>query len=153
MRKIVSAVAAVAAVSAGLMFPATAQATPGEGISGVTLLDIEIPAELLPFVPDGAHVVAKQITIAPGGTTGWHYHDGPVLGIVQAGTLTHPGSDCKPVIYNTGAFINEPSGKSNTHVGRNLDKKVPVILDVVYLEPIGAPLFEDVTPAPACDKT
>lgn len=135
------------------MFPATAQATPGEGISGVTLLDIEIPAELLPFVPDGAHVVAKQITIAPGGTTGWHYHDGPVLGIVQAGTLTHPGSDCKPVVYNTGAFINEPSGKSNTHVGRNLDKKVPVILDVVYLEPIGAPLFEDVTPAPACDKT
>lgn len=135
------------------MFPATAQATPGEGISGVTLLDIEIPAELLPFVPDGAHVVAKQITIAPGGTTGWHYHDGPVLGIVQAGTLTHPGSDCKPVVYDTGAFINEPSGKSNTHVGRNLDKKVPVILDVVYLEPIGAPLFEDVTPAPACDKT
>ncbi len=152
MKRTLSAVGAVVALSAGLLLPATAQATPGEGISGVTLLDIEIPAELLPFIPDGAHVVAKQITIAPGGTTGWHYHDGPVLGIVQAGTLTHPGSDCKPVIFGTGAFINEPSGKSNTHVGRNLGKE-PMILDVVYLEPIGAPLFEDVTPAPPCDKT
>lgn len=95
-------------------------------------------------------VVAKQITIAPGGTTGWQHHDGPVVGIVEAGTLTHPGADCKPVIFETGALINEPSGQVNTHVGRNLGSK-PVILDVVYLQPIGDPLFEDV-PAPPCDN-
>lgn len=150
MKRVASTVcAALVLVFALLTMPATAQATPSQGISAVTLLDVEIPALLLPFIPDGAHVVAKQITIAPGGTTGWHYHDGPVLGIVEAGTLTHPGSDCKPVIFDTGAFINEPSGQANTHVGRNLGTE-PVVLDVVYLEPIGAPLFEDV-PAPPCD--
>lgn len=149
MRRIVSSVAAVVALSAAaLMVPATAQATPSEGVTAVTLLDIEIPAQLLPFIPDGVHAVARQITIAPGGTTGWHYHDGPVLGIVEAGTLTHPGSDCKPVIFETGAFINEPSGQANTHVGKNLGK-VPVVLDVVYLEPIGSPLFVSVD-APPC---
>lgn len=148
MKRIVSGALAAIALSAGLMVPATAQATPSEGVTAVTLADIEIPAKLLPFIPDGVHAVARRITIAPGGTTGWHYHDGPVLGIVEAGTLTHPGSDCKPVIFDTGAFINEPSGVANTHVGKNIGK-VPVILDVVYLEPIGAPLFVSVD-APPC---
>lgn len=150
MKRIVSGALAVIALSAGLMVPATAQATPSEGVTAVTLADIEIPAKLLPFIPDGVHAVARRITISPGGTTGWHYHDGPVLGIVEAGTLTHPGSDCKPVIFDTGAFINEPSGVANTHVGKNIGK-VPVILDVVYLEPIGAPLFVSVD-APPCAR-
>lgn len=149
MKTVRSVTTVVALACAALMVPATAaNATPGEGISAVTLADIEIPADLLPFIPDGLHAVAKQITIAPGGTTGWHYHDGPVVGIVQAGTLTHPGPDCKPVIYKTGALINEPAGDDNVHQGQNLGK-VPVILDVVYLEPLGAPLFED-APAPPC---
>lgn len=136
-------------VAGTLAVPGWAQATPSEGISGVTWVDIEVPSGLLPFVPDGVHAVAREITIAPGGTTGWHHHDGPVLGIVRAGTLTHPGADCAPVIFPTGSLIDEPPGPDHMHVGRNLGA-VPVILDVVYLVPIGAPLFEDV-PAPACD--
>jgi hypothetical protein len=35
------------------------------------------------------------------------------------------------------------------HMGQNLDTE-PVILDVVYLVPIGSPLFENV-PTPACE--
>ncbi|WP_028463219.1 cupin domain-containing protein [Nocardia sp. 348MFTsu5.1] len=149
MIKHIRSVTAVVALScAALTVPAVAHGTPSEGISAVTYADVEIPADLLPFIPEGIHAVAKQITIAPGGTTGWHYHDGPVVGIVQAGTLSHPGPDCKPVIFNTGALINEPAGDNNVHQGQNLGK-VPVILDVVYLEPLGKPLFED-APAPHC---
>lgn len=94
-------------------------------------------------------VVKPEITIAPGGTTGWHYHDGPVVGFVGAGTLTHPGPDCVPQIFRTGDVINEPSGVANTHVGRNLGT-VRVVLYVAYLEPWGDPLFEE-APAPPCD--
>lgn len=147
-RPVQGVLAAMVAVGT-MVVPGWAQATPSEGVSGVTWIDIAVPPGLLPFVPDGVHAVAREITIAPGGTTGWHHHDGPVLGIVRAGTLTHPGADCAPVIFPTGSLIDEPPGPDHMHVGRNLGA-VPVILDVVYLVPIGAPLFEDV-PAPACD--
>lgn len=153
MIKLLRSATAIAAVScAALMVPATAHGTPSDGVTAVTYADIEIPADLVPFIPAGVHVVAKQITIAPGGgTTGWHYHDGPVLGIVQAGTLSHPGPDCKPVIFKTGDFINEAPGDDNVHQGQNLGK-VPVILDVVYLEPLGKPLFEDALAPPCAAK-
>lgn len=149
MKRSVQGVLAATACAATMAVPGWAHATPSEGISGVTRVDIEVPPRLLPFVPDGVHAVAREITIEPGGSTGWHYHDGPVLGIVRAGTLTHPEGDCEPVVFETGDFINEPSGRDHLHVGRNLGAE-PVILDVVYLVPIGSPLFEDV-PAPACD--
>lgn len=139
---------AAMACAATVVAPGWAYATASTGVSGVTWVDIEVPPGLLPFVPDGVHAVAREITIEPGGSTGWHYHDGPVLGIVRAGTLTHPGADCAPVVFETGAFIDEPSGRDHLHVGQNLGSE-PVILDVVYLVPIGSPLFEDV-PAPGC---
>ncbi len=131
------------------MIPAAAQATPSSGVTAVTLNQGAIPAVLKPFVAGASNYVVREITIAPGGSTGWHFHDGPVLGVVRAGTLTHPGSDCVPTIYSTGAFINEPAGANNVHVGRNLGTS-PVILDVVYLVPTDKPLFED-APAPSCD--
>jgi len=149
LRAALAAIAASAALLAPtLLSPATADATPPSGISAVTLAKTEIPADLLPFIPDGLQVEVREITIAPGGTTGWHYHDGNLIGLVRQGTLTHPGADCKPVVYKTGEIINEPAGKVNTHEGTNLGT-VPVILDVVYLLPLKKPLFED-APAPAC---
>jgi quercetin dioxygenase-like cupin family protein len=152
MRQLIRSLTAIVLfVSVLFVSTATATATPSKDISARTLAEFEIPAQLLPFIPAGVHVVAREITIAPGGTTGWHYHDGPVVGIVGAGTLTHPGPDCVPDIFHTGDFINEPSGVANTHMGRNLGT-VPVVLYVVYLQPLGDPLFED-APAPACGLT
>ncbi|WP_408016007.1 cupin domain-containing protein [Rhodococcus artemisiae] len=151
MRRPMRGVLAAIVIAGSVAVPGWAHATPSQGISGVTWVDIEIPPNLLPFVPAGVHAVAREITIDPGGTTGWHYHDGPVLGIVRAGTLTHPGADCVPVVYDTGDVIDEPAGADHVHVGRNVGT-VPVVLDVVYLTPIGAPLSED-APAPACATT
>lgn len=130
------------------LMPAAAQATPSSGVTAVTLAQGAIPAVLEPFVSGAGNFVVREITIAPGGSTGWHYHDGQVFGVVRAGTLTHPGPDCVPQIYATGAFINEPAGAANVHVGRNLGTS-PLILDVVYLVPTDKPLFED-APAPTC---
>ncbi|WP_433732388.1 cupin domain-containing protein [Nocardia sp. CA-129566] len=135
-------------VSVGSVFgAATANATPGTDITAVTLAQAQIPAGLLPFVA-GRDLVVREITIAPGGSTGWHYHDGPVFGFVRSGTLTHPGPDCAAPVYRTGDFIYEPEGSWNVHIGRNLGSD-PLVLDVVYATPIGTPLFEDAD-APAC---
>ncbi len=145
-----TAIVAMGCALAAVAIPAgTAGATPSSGISAVTLGSADIPAGLLPFISGPGEATAREITIKPGGTTGWHWHDGPIFGIVKSGTLTHPGSDCKPVIYRAGDFINEPAGIRNTHRGVNLTKS-DVVLDVVYVLPKGKPFFEDAA-APACD--
>jgi hypothetical protein len=36
----------------------------------------------------------REITISPGGSTGWHWHDGKLIGAVKQGTRTHNVSDC-----------------------------------------------------------
>ncbi|MGC4961394.1 cupin domain-containing protein [Gordonia sp. DT218] len=151
MKQLIRAIVGVVAVTvvAGFL-PAEAAATPSSGISAVTLAEGDIPAGLLPFVPKGVHVAVREITVAPGGTTGWHYHDGDLVGLIRSGTFTHPGPDCVPTIYRPGEIIREPHGQANTHAGRNLGA-TPVVLDVLYLLPLGKPLSED-APAPGCDK-
>ncbi len=150
MRSLTRVLVVLAALATlGALVPAAAHATPSSGVTAVTLAEGDIPADLLPFVPRGVHVAVREITIAPGGSTGWHYHDGELIGLVRAGTLTHPGADCAPVVYRTGDIIKEPAGQVNTHIGRNLGTE-PVVLDVLYLIPLGKPLFEDAA-APACD--
>ena len=152
MTRTIHAVAG-AAVAAALLAPvfvgpATANATASTGVSSRTLAHTDIPVGLVPFIPQGAHVEVTETTIAPGGTTGWHYHDAQIYGFVRQGTLTHPGADCKPVVYRAGQIIEEPGGKVNTHEGTNLGS-VPVILDVLYVMPPGKPLSEDAA-APPC---
>lgn len=96
----------------------------------------------------GREVIARQTVIEPGGTSGWHYHDGTLLVVVARGTLDHPGGDCVPVTYRRGRIFREPSGPNYPHVARNLGT-TPVTLFVLYLNPVGSPLSHHVDP-PAC---
>ncbi|GAA4620321.1 hypothetical protein GCM10023196_003850 [Actinoallomurus vinaceus] len=96
------------------------------------------------------HIVVREITLPPGQSTGWHYHDGNLFGYVKQGTLSHFDSSCKPDgVYRTGSTIVEPAGSNHVHIGRNLGT-VPVVLDVLYILPVGSPLSED-APNPGCD--
>lgn len=120
--------------------PAIASATPSSGVTAVTISDKVI---------GGTDYVLKQITIAPGGTTGWHYHPGPVYGVVEQGTLTHNHSDCSvDGVYGPGDVIFEQAGSGNVHIGRNLGT-TPVVLLVLYQDPVGSPLAVSV-PNPGC---
>ena len=83
-----------------------------------------------------------------GGSTGWHYHDGRVFGVVREGTLTRTMADCSVVVSPTGSAVTEDSGADHVHVGRNLGLE-PLVLWVDYIEPAGAPLSVDV-PDPSC---
>ncbi|GHH28216.1 cupin domain-containing protein [Lentzea cavernae] len=131
--------AAVVGLSA-LTPPAVASATPGSGVGAVTIFD---------HVVGGTRYVLKEITIAPGGSTGWHYHPGPVKGVVTKGELTHHESDCSvDGVYRPGQFITESSGTGYVHIGRNL-ATTPLVLTVLYENPAGDPLAVS-TPNPGC---
>jgi quercetin dioxygenase-like cupin family protein len=69
MRKI--AATAVVAACLGLL-PTAAQATPTSGVTGTVLARGTI-ADQVRLKTDGAtEFVVRQITIQPGGSTGWH---------------------------------------------------------------------------------
>jgi quercetin dioxygenase-like cupin family protein len=121
----------VAATAASLFAPATASATPGRDIHAETLSQATL---------NGHDYVTREITIEPGGSTGWHWHPGRVFGVVRSGTLTHDFADCSvDGTYGAGAPITEPSGPDHVHVGRNLGTD-PVVMWVVYINPTGQPL-------------
>lgn len=135
-----SALAAAAATAAAVSTVATAAATPGTGVAATTLSQATV---------EGIDYIAREITIAPGGSTGWHYHDGQVFGVVRQGTLTHNAADCTvDGVYPPGAPITELSGPGHVHIGRNL-QHVPLVMWIVYITPAGSPLTVD-APDPGC---
>ena len=98
---------------------------------------------------DGVDYVMREIIIEPGGSTGWHWHDGRLYGVVKLGTLTHDTAACTlDGIYQPGDPIVEETGPGHVHIGRNLGT-VPVVLQVLYINPAGKPLSED-APDPGC---
>jgi quercetin dioxygenase-like cupin family protein len=138
-----AAIATAAALGVGaVVLPATADATPGIGVTAVTISDHTF---------GDTEYVVKEITLAPHvGSTGWHYHPGHVYAVVKQGVLTHNKSDCSvDGIDRQGQFIAEESGPGYVHIGRNLGD-TPVVLDVLYVNPVGQPLAVD-APNPGCD--
>lgn len=87
-------------------------------------------------------VVVRRIVIDPGGSTGWHYHPGELIAVVNKGTLTRTLQDCSVQTDAAGQAFVEPGGAQHRHIGRNLGTE-PVELYVTYVIPAGAPLSID----------
>jgi hypothetical protein len=85
---------------------------------------------------DSTDFVTQTITIAAGGTTGWHSHPGPVLVTVKSGSLTvvyANDSSCEGTTYTAGqSFID--FGKANIHTALNKGP-VPTELWATYIVP------------------
>lgn len=128
-----------AAAQAVLVAP-TAVATPPVNVDAVVINQSTV---------DGVDYITKRITIQPGGSTGWHYHEGRTFGVVKEGTLTRTMTDCKDVVDPAGAAVTEGSGPDHAHNGRNLGP-VPVVLWVDYILPAGTPTSFEVPPPPGC---
>lgn len=125
--------AGAAAFSVALL-PGVANATPSSGVSGTILAQTTV---------GGKDYILREITIQPGGSTGWHYHDGTLYAMVKQGTLTRTESDCTTnMTYQAGSTLTEVSGDDHVHIGRNPGTE-PVVLDVLYVDPAGSPLAED----------
>ena len=134
------ALAAVGMTALVAVSTTTAEATPPSGVSATIISK---------YTAGGKDFVLREIMIAPGGTTGWHWHDGTLIGVVKRGTLTHDEADCSvDGVYHAGDPIVEPAGSRNVHIGRNLGT-TPLVLDVLYIDPAGSPFSED-APDPGC---
>src|SRR3954470_8518878 len=108
MRKPLTVLAAAAL--AAVLLPSPASATPGSGVAGTILAQKTI---------GHTDYTLREITVQPGGYTGWHLHDGTLYAYVQAGTVTHTMADCSvDGVYQAGrAFTEAPD---QVHIGRNL---------------------------------
>ncbi|MFH8738371.1 cupin domain-containing protein [Streptomyces sp. NPDC017964] len=134
------------------------------GAVGAVLAAVCLPAGLAHATPGGPGVTAKviarttvgdrdyilrEITVPPGQSTGWHYHDGTLYGYVKQGTLSHFDATCAPDgVYPAGSAIQEPAGADHVHIGENRGT-TDVVLEVLYVLPHGAPFSED-APNPGC---
>ncbi|MEV4349321.1 cupin domain-containing protein [Actinoplanes sp. NPDC049596] len=136
-----SALAALT-IGASLATGTAAQATPpGSGVTGTIEWQKTIGHR---------DYIYREITIPPHQSTGWHYHPGTLYGQVKQGTLSHFDATCQSDgVYRQGSYIVEPSGADHVHIGVNRGN-TPVVLDVLYVLPAGAPLSED-APNPGCD--
>lgn len=92
-------------------------------------------------------ILNQTVTIAPGGSTGWHGHPGTTIVAVSAGTGTFVHSDCTTTTYTAGsAFIDTPG---TVHNFRN-DGTVPLIVHATYVNVPVASVFRLDREAPAC---
>ncbi|GAA0674651.1 cupin domain-containing protein [Kitasatospora atroaurantiaca] len=139
--------AGLVAVALGVL-PAAASATPGTGVSATVLAKGTSDGTIAVKGHGRTDVVVREVTIAPGGSTGWHYHPGQLIVVVKSGTITRTMSDCTVETTSAGGAFVEPAGKQNVHIGRNLGTE-PVVLYVTYLVPEGSPLSVD-APDPGC---
>jgi quercetin dioxygenase-like cupin family protein len=106
-----TAFAALAAVFTTVAV-APSGATPPSGLTNVPLArgtDVSNGTIAFQF---GTDVAMAQITVNPGGSSGWHAHPGSAIIVVQQGALTvhqSRGSECQTATYRAGqAFIERP---------------------------------------------
>jgi quercetin dioxygenase-like cupin family protein len=114
-------------------------ATPPAGLTNIPLgAGINTSDGTIPFKA-GTSVVFAQITVGPGGSSGWHSHPGGATVVVQQGSLTvydPMGSHCHTMEYTAGqAFVERPGEVMNVlNTGA-----VPYVLYVVFPSvPVGA---------------
>jgi quercetin dioxygenase-like cupin family protein len=131
-----------------------ALATPGSGVIAAPVMaratvDADNFKLKLRDSSNPADAVIQQVTIAPGGHTGWHTHPGPAVVLVKSGEFTLYQADdraCNGTTYRAGqSFVD--AGYGNVHIGRN-EGAANVELWVAYLDVPVAGAFRIDAPAP-----
>ncbi len=135
-------------VAGPLVIVGAAIATPGIGVLGAPVhargtlaeqLNVRSSSGIELFARSSVDVVTQQITIAPGGSTGWHGHPGPVFVTIKSGAMTlvyanSPG--CAGRMYTAGqSFVDR--GDEVVHNAFNPGSE-PLEFWATYLVP-GAP--------------
>lgn len=145
---------AMAAAAALLLTTAPVLATPGSGITPVDLARGTSAAAYTITTEANRDIATQTLTFAAGGTStsGWHTHPGPVVTIVQSGTMSiWFSSDCTLRTVTAGQAIVVP-GAGVFDLARNEDAAVPLILVQTYYNvPVGGALRTD-APTPQCSS-
>jgi quercetin dioxygenase-like cupin family protein len=109
-----------------------ARATPPSGLvntplaRGTNISDGTIPLQF------GTDIVMAQITVQPGGSSGWHSHPGGAIIVVKEGSLTVYGSfgnKCEITTYGAGQAFVERAGEVDQVINTGT---VPYVLLVTF---------------------
>lgn len=145
-------IAGLALAAWGLLLPQLAHAD--HGVPHGTVLargafaaptDVKIKSTLggtkrVMNVKDSADVLVQHITIGAGAQTGWHSHPGPVVVVVQSGTLTlYQGDDtsCTGETFGAGQAFVDP-GQGNVHNARNEGASTVTLYATFFDVPVGS---------------
>ncbi len=96
-------------------------------------------------------IVVRQHVYAPGSSTGWHTHPGPVFITVVEGEVTFYERDdptCTPLVVKAGqGYVDTGEG----HIGRN-ESDQPARDVTVIIAPVGGTFRSELdAPSPSCD--
>ena len=148
-----------------LVFAGTTLGTPGSSVISAPILargdftdrvDIKVKFERdgsinVSNAPDAGEVAVQEVTIGPGGTTGWHSHPGPVVVVVKQGTLTYvrsAGGECVDTAYPAGTAFVDP-GQGHAHTAFNFGSENLVLIAMYFDVPPGTSPRIDVPVIPA----
>jgi quercetin dioxygenase-like cupin family protein len=148
---LVSLVVAVAAAAT-----AVAVANPGNSVTTIlghraTLTDsVEVNQDRIKFqTKDPVDMITQKVTFAPQATSGWHYHPGVVLVVVESGEVTTHDANCNTKTYGAGqAFVE--SGTDPFMVSNESDT-VPAVDIATIASPAGGPFRIETDPPPCAD--
>lgn len=95
----------------------------------------------------GSQSVIQQLTIAPGGHSGWHSHPGGTVIFVQAGTFTLYDDTCAKSVTEANHGVVEAG--AHTQLARNETTGLLILTVVFFDVPVGAAVRSDAA-TPAC---
>lgn len=118
--------------------------------------DVEIKAK------DNTDVAVGNVVVAPGGSSGWHSHPGPVIVVVKTGTITfyragrHGGQNgddengdnganaptCSRTVYPAGSAFIEVPAPGHVMLAKN-EGTTEATVSATYFAPPGAALRID----------
>jgi hypothetical protein len=144
-------------VASGFVSTAVARGNAGAfHIRSTDGFDVEIKAQ------DNTDIAVSNVVVAPGGTSGWHSHPGPVLVIVKTGTITfyragkHGGQNgddengdngknagtCSRTVYPAGSAFVEVPAPGHVMLAKN-EGATETTVTATYFAPPGAALRID----------
>ena len=132
-----------------------ALANPGTGVKTTILGDratlsesVQVNQDRIKFqTKDPTDVLVQTITFQPLGTSGWHFHPGVVIVVVESGTVTTHDANCQTRTYGPHESFVE-SGTTPFMVSNESDTTNAVVY-ATLVAPAGTP-FRIETDLPAC---
>jgi hypothetical protein len=161
-RRLFSTAAVAAAALVATSVAAVALASPPSGVTPTVLARGTYDRFKVRSYPQGpgdfkaeakapTDIVVRQHVYAPGSSTGWHTHPGPVFITVVEGEVTFYERDdasCTPVVVSAGqGYVDTGEG----HIGRN-ETSQPAKDVTVIIAPVGGAFRGELdAPSPNCN--
>lgn len=152
-RKLVLGLAAItiiggAGATVALANPGTGALTTVLGHRATLSDSVQVNQDRIKFqTKDPTDVLVQTITFQPHGSSGWHFHPGVVIVVVESGTITTHDANCQTATYGPHQSFVE-SGTTPFMVS-NDSQTVNAVVYATLVVPAGSP-FRIETDSPAC---